>query len=198
MNKSEQIDQLAASLSSLQGELVDTYKGTQGHGYKYTTLSDTLTMVRPLLKKHNLSISQLMGGDNGNISIETILMSSSGQFISSIISMPIDSSNKRINIYQSLGSGVSYIRRYALVSILGLASTDDDAHSAVPIGDPHNTQSTGDEVRKDLLSQVTACLLDNASSQDTIDKALDYFGVESIEKLTAHQLKIIITKIHKG
>ncbi len=186
MNKSECVNELAASLSALQGELVDTYKGAQGHGYKYATLSDILTAVRPLLKKHNLAVSQLVGGDNGSLSVETILMSSSGQYISAAMHMPIDTSNKRINVYQSLGSGVSYLRRYAIASILGISSTDDDAHAAAPsIGD-------NEESLKELRLFVATSSIESTASQEIISKALNHYGVASIDELSLNQLQSII------
>lgn len=154
MNKSDQINELAAALSDFQGAVVDVHKGKAGHGYSYADLASVLTLSRPLLKQHGLSVSQLLSNDNDTIAVETVLMHQSGQWIGSTASMPIDRKTTKegrpINSFaQDAGSVVTYLRRYSLTAILGIAQTDDDASLYV-------VANTGEAARDEALRRYEA------------------------------------------
>lgn len=125
MNKSESIKELATALCKFQAE-VEKVKKTATNPFfksKYATLSDILEVIKKPLSKNGLSFVQLPL--SGHV-LETILMHSSGEFISSSYEMtPVK------NDPQGLGSVITYQRRYALGAILGLdIDIDDDANSA--------------------------------------------------------------------
>lgn len=187
MNKSENIEHLALALSNLQGELEDVYKNAQGYGYNYADLSSVLNLLRPLLQKNGLSIAQPVSGDSGTITITTMLMHSSGQYISSGVTITIDVSNKKMNSLQAAGSTITYLRRYSLMSLIGLAATDDDGKS----GGEHI-----DNERKELVTMIVAHSLDNGPSQEIIQKAFQHYGVRNAEQLTTAQLQTIINRIN--
>ena len=189
MNKSENINELAMALSNLQGELLDVHKGSQGYGYNYADLSSVLHLIRPLLKKHGLSIAQPVGGDDGKITVTTILMHLSGQNISSTVSVSVDLSNKKMNSLQAAGSTITYLRRYCISSILGLSSTDDDGKS----GGDHTDDSV-----KELRGLVAAYAVETGLAQDTVQKAMSHYGIQTIDKLSLYQLQAIIGRINKG
>jgi len=124
MNKSESINELATSLCKLQGELHDTSKETQAYNYKYSDLSQILTYLRPLMASNGLSVTQLVNGtESGVIGVETVLMHSSGQWVSSSASMNVQGQN----LAQEAGKVITYLRRYSLAGIVGLTQTDNDA-----------------------------------------------------------------------
>lgn len=84
-------------------------------------------MTRPILSKHGLAISQMPNTLDGQYVLTTILMHESGESIVSnqpVVSMKQDP--------QSLGSALSYCRRYSLTGVLSLASGDfeDDGNAA--------------------------------------------------------------------
>lgn len=189
MNKSENIDQLALALSNLQGELLDAHKSSQGYGYNYADLSSVLNIIRPLLKKHGLSIAQPVGGDEGKVTLTTILMHSSGQFVSSSINVSVDLTNKKMNSLQAAGSTITYLRRYCISSILGLASTDDDGKAGGEHMDDHI---------KELRTLVAAYILEPGPRQEITMKAMSHYNVNLIEELSLPQLQAIITRVNKG
>lgn len=111
------------SLAAFQQECPVIFKGTKGYGYTYADLPSIFKVINPLLKKHGLGITQPM--NNG--CIDTILFHiSTGETISSSTPIPMDVSLKGMNDYQVLGSAVTYIRRYALSSILGIVTDKDN------------------------------------------------------------------------
>lgn len=127
MNKSESINELAAALSKAQSEMDKASKGKENPFFKslYSRLSDVQDACMPALTKNGLSVSQLPCMVGENVGLETILMHSSGQWISSIACIkPVK------NDPQSIGSALSYARRYALSAIAGVSQDDDDANAA--------------------------------------------------------------------
>lgn len=132
MERTEQLDQLAAALVKFQLEVpiiplnkevrVTTRTGS-GYSFKYATLPNIHELVKPILSKCGLAFSQLV--EEGGL-VTTILMHESGQFISGTFGItPVENSP------QAWGSVITYNKRYSLSAILGISSEeDDDANSA--------------------------------------------------------------------
>ena len=110
------------ALASFQQEVPTIHKGTQGYGYSYADLPTIFEVINPLLKKHSLGFTQLIEGQ----SIKTILFHTESEGrIESVTDIPQDVNLKGMNQYQVLGSAITYIRRYALSSMLGLVTDKD-------------------------------------------------------------------------
>ncbi len=113
--------ELFKALANFQQEVPILHKDTQGYGYSYTDLPEILRTINPLLKKHGLGFIQPL---NGNELKTVVFHYESGESIESTVIIPEDSM-KGMNKYQSLGSGITYMRRYALSSFLGLVTDKD-------------------------------------------------------------------------
>jgi len=110
------------SLANFQQECKVIHKATKGYGYSYSDLPTIFAVINPLLKENGLGFTQLINGS----SIETILFHvETGETIKSITAIPEDVSLKGMNQFQVLGSAVTYIRRYALSSMLGIVTDKD-------------------------------------------------------------------------
>jgi hypothetical protein len=59
-------------------------------------------------------------------------MHTSGEWLRSIFPLNAQAS-KQTNEMQALGSGITYLRRYALCAMLGIAQEDDDGVKAAPV-----------------------------------------------------------------
>ena len=141
IQKSEQLNELATALAKAQAELTSAKKDSKGHGYSYSDLATVIEEAKKVLPKHGLSFTQLVGQTNKTesisdevvafetVSVTTILLHSSGQFISSEGSIRIPEM-RGVNDTQKAGAALSYLRRYSLQAILGMASEDNDASSA--------------------------------------------------------------------
>lgn len=127
--QSEDLGNIALALSKAQGEFLSVSKSTEAYNYKYATLADTIEMVRPILSKHEIALTQLtvskMYGDILLSGIKSMLIHSSGEWISSECYLPA-TATKSNNIAQVQGSWGSYIRRYSIMSMLNLATEDKD------------------------------------------------------------------------
>lgn len=112
---------LIKSLSEFQSECPVIHKDTKGHNYTYADLPQIFSIINPLLKKHGLCFTQLLENDG----LRTILFHvESGEQMEAFTLIPKVKLGA-MNEYQSYGSGVTYYRRYALSSMLGLVTDKD-------------------------------------------------------------------------
>lgn len=116
---------LMKALGDFQQDCPVIHKDTQGHKYTYADLPKIYSVINPLLKKHGLVVTQPI--EDG--AIKTILYHvPSEEFLESSTKIPYVQLGS-MNDYQAYGSGVTYFRRYALSSMLGLV-TDKDTDAA--------------------------------------------------------------------
>ena len=132
------------AVASFQQEVPVITKETEGYGYKYADLPKILEIINPLLKKHGLGFYQAINGTK----IKTVVFhADSTEQIESETDMPFDSlvyeeitkKDKKgveykimaikgfegMNRAQAIGSLITYFRRYALSSMLGLVTDKD-------------------------------------------------------------------------
>jgi len=200
MNKSEFIDKLAQALSKLQSEIQNAYKDKSGYGYKYAELSSILDLSRPVLAKNELAISQLC--DNGGVDpdvvgVETLLMHSSGQYISSTLYMRVTAA-KGMTSAQAAGSVITYARRYALAAILGIAQTDDDASVQEPAA---SKQSFNKPIAKKVETINELEMLELQSLADASDSKLEdickHYGISALIYLPKDKLPQLMTQLQR-
>lgn len=92
-----------------------------GKDRKYITLDTIMSAVRPELASHGVFIMQHLAGD----SLVTFLQHKSGQYVASALTFQTMNGSGTNNL-QNLGGGLTYLRRYALTAILGIAADEDD------------------------------------------------------------------------
>ena len=126
MNKSESIKSLATALSKAQAEMNAAQKKSDNPFFKskYADLSQVLDCVKTAFSSHGLSFTQMPSFNENKVYVETLLMHSSGEWISSTCGSPIKSPNA-----QGVGDAITYLRRYSLASVAGLSQKDDDGNS---------------------------------------------------------------------
>jgi hypothetical protein len=128
MNKSDDIKELATALAKAQHEVENASKSSTNPHFKskYADLAEILNTVRPVFSSHGIAIVQMPSFADGKASVETLLAHSSGQWISNTCSAPVTKQDA-----QSVGSAITYLRRYSLAAFAGVAQEDDDGHAAV-------------------------------------------------------------------
>jgi hypothetical protein len=124
---SEQIDLISAALSKAQNELENADKNAANPHFrsKYADLAEILNTVRPTLSKHGLAVSQHPAFAEGMVHVTTLLSHTSGQWMQSCVSSPIGKADS-----QGVGSAITYLRRYSLAAVAGVAQEDDDGNAA--------------------------------------------------------------------
>ena len=149
MNQSEHITALCEALSKAQGAFPGVRKtGKNPHrNSEYATLDDVITAIREPLAANGLSFVQpLRSDDDGVYLLETRIMHTSGEWISSHLAIPEFEANRGMNGLQAFGAALTYVRRYALTSMLGInAETDNDGNGKEVHKGNGNGQATKDE-----------------------------------------------------
>lgn len=128
MNKSESIKELAKALCAVQGEIEGAKKDSTNPHFrsKYADLTSVWDSIRNPLTNHGLAVSQVADtSERDHVCIETILMHTSGEYISGKMTLPVSKPDP-----QGHGSAITYARRYALAAIVGVCPEDDDAEGA--------------------------------------------------------------------
>tara|TARA_R100001510_G_scaffold57757_1_gene67514 strand:+ start:6655 stop:7308 length:654 start_codon:yes stop_codon:yes gene_type:complete len=119
---SSSIAKLALAQTKVQKEIKDLPKESKGFAHKYTTFDKLVQYLRPILAKHGISFIQMPCGENENVGVITLYMHTSGEYISSKVETEIIQAQ---NKYQSMGSAITYFKRYSLASFVGIASDED-------------------------------------------------------------------------
>jgi ERF superfamily len=132
---SETVAALASALAKAQAELVNPEKsltatirtGRAGEGersFRYAPLSSGLDIVRTTLGQHEIATVQTTAIDQtaGMVNLTTTLAHASGEWIAS--DWPICPIAETANP-QRMGAALTYARRYALFTLVGIAGEDD-------------------------------------------------------------------------
>jgi hypothetical protein len=132
---SDTIATIAAALAKAQVELTNPEKSLVAtirspfpreadRTFRYAPLSSGLDIVRKSLGRHEIATIQATGIDNeaGLLRLTTVLAHSSGEWISS--EWPVCQISD-IASAQRMGAALTYARRYALFTLVGIAGEDD-------------------------------------------------------------------------
>ena len=128
MNKSESINELSSALSKTQSEICGATKDSTNPFFnsKFATLQSVWDACRGPLTKNGLAVIQTTNHSDGKTTLVTTLAHSSGQWVEGYYPItPVKTDP------QSLGSAMSYARRYSLMAIIGIPQVDDDAEKAM-------------------------------------------------------------------
>lgn len=127
MKQSESIAKLSTALFKAQYAITGAVKDSTNPFFKsnYADLQSVWEAVKEPLFQNELSVLQPTGILDGNFGVYTLLTHSSGEYVQGFT--PVLSKD---GSPQAQGSGISYARRYALASILGVYQVDDDGNRA--------------------------------------------------------------------
>lgn len=95
-----------------------------GRSYSYPTLQAVLAAVKPVLNDQGVLLLQPTSSDGRSVTVASRLMFEDEYIESSLTMAPAQ------NTPQAMGSAITYCRRYSLMSLLSLATEDDDGLAA--------------------------------------------------------------------
>lgn len=120
---SPELGELFKALATAQGQLEHPRKDrtvrTEKYSYTYADLASVLTACKPL-HAVGLAVAQFVAVEGKRVSVTTVLGHVSGQWIASTISC-----DAQTTASQQIGTAETYLRRYGLSALVGLASEDD-------------------------------------------------------------------------
>lgn len=92
---------------------------------RYTTYEGIMKVVQPILSKFGFSVSFNPKAENNELNVDCMISHKDGHIEKSNLSLPFDNSGKK-NPVQSIGSSISYAKRYALCLKLNIATGGED------------------------------------------------------------------------
>lgn len=127
MNLENATPELFTALAKAQSEVENAVKGSTNPHFKskYADLAEVLNTVRPVFAANGLSIIQIPSFDGAMASVTTCLAHAKGGTITGVSSCVPAKTDA-----QGIGAATTYLRRYSLASVCGVAQEDDDGQSA--------------------------------------------------------------------
>ena len=158
----------------------------QGRTFKFyfASLSSIQSKIDPVLSKHGLSYSWEQEEKDGKVCISCVVKHLGGHSERNHLESTLDNSGGK-NAIQSLGSVVSYLKRYTLINAFGLSSADDDGASQ---------KMTADEINEMALEKLKALRTEKMGSPN--EKTLNRVD-EIIANEEASSYKKAITTLNK-
>ncbi len=180
MNSSTSIQNLASALSKAQAEMPKVKFDAKNPFLKnsYATLGAVIDASRPVLAKFQLSLVQFPVSQEGRIGVTSRLMHETGEFIEETITL-VPENAKGLSVNQSAGVTISYLRRYAQVSILNMyADEDTDGNDEGSQG-----SASADSKVKEVMSRKWTPQQTEAVSVSVLDAGLDPVTAEEASSI---------------
>jgi len=178
----EAMSQFKANAPEIEKDKTVSYKaGGSTVSYKHATLANVTNKINAALGKFGLSAAWETKQDNGSITVTCTVTHKLGHSEStSLIAAPDVSGSK--NPIQAIGSTISYLERYTLLALTGLATSDMD----------DDGKSIKEYINDDQVIEIQDLI-----SETKADKAkfLKYFKAESIDMLLASQYDIALSML---
>lgn len=127
MKMSESITAIALALVKAQASIEDAVKDSSNPAFrsKYADLSAVLAVIRKPMADNDLCVLQSPTRAEGGVEVETLILHKSGEWISQSCFIPVTKWDAHGH-----GSGITYGRRYGLMSIFCIGTEDDDGNTA--------------------------------------------------------------------
>lgn len=164
MNKSESIANLSVAMAKAFPEIENAAKDKTNPHFrsKYADLGNVVDAVKPALQKHGLWFSQVSYDIENHAAIETVIIHTSGEWMScGIVSVPVSKADA-----QGFGSALTYARRYSLSAAFGVAPEDDDGNKASASPPKPAAKPRNDMTKEQLLK-----LVNDASTKELLSIA---------------------------
>lgn len=206
IQKSESIKELAAALAKTQSKIFGAAKSETNPFFKsnYADLASVWEAIRQPMTDNGISVSQLTDTENEHTYVTTILMHSSGEWLASTLRV----ANQK-NDAQSIGSAITYARRYSLASMLCVPQIDDDGEATMHREDPKPSKKDANELLRtiekkanankpivtpqNVVSTIVAAVEKKPAGSDYAQKAI----AKIAECKTQTELNAIIDKVKK-
>jgi hypothetical protein len=130
--RSEAIDQIASALVKAQAKVEGAAKDSENpHLHNmYADLGSVWDACKAALSENGLAVAQLPDALGEKPYLRTVLTHESGQWMASTTPLEYSDDERGRTKMQSLGSAITYARRYALMAIVGVCPEDDDGNGA--------------------------------------------------------------------
>lgn len=143
--RSSDIGELAKALAAAQGEYEKAAKDSVNPHFKssYADLASVTNACRPALTKHGIAVVQRLSSKQASVTVSTMLVHSSGQWISDELTVPVTKADA-----QGFVAACTYARRASLAAMTGIAPEDDDGNEASGHATPQAAYAQSQQVAR--------------------------------------------------
>ena len=127
LTTSENVNEIAAALAKAQAAMDNASKDRTNPAFKskYADMASVRDAVNGPLSSHGIAYVQAPATTADGVTVETRLIHSSGQWLASVVGAAPKAYDP-----QSIGSAITYLRRYSLMAMVGIAPEDDDGNAS--------------------------------------------------------------------
>jgi len=173
------------AMSEFRSKVTSVKKTKEAFNYYYADLNEIVKTIQPVLKESGLSHSFRTKYDENGIHVTCVIKHIDGHEESTTLSGGPDVSGSK-NTVQAIGSTVTYLSRYTLMAMLGLAAVDDDDGASADEKMPVDL-ITPDQV-KDIKSKIEKAGV-------TEDRVTNVYKVSKIEEIPADKFNSVVKKL---
>lgn len=172
------------AIASAKAEIKPVARNRTGHNEKrYADFAAIAREVDPIISKHGLSY-RFRTTQSDRISVTCVLSHRGGHFEETTLTGPSDTSGNK-NAIQAIGSTLTYLQRYSLVQMLGLAAgEDDDGKTAA------NVATINDDQVKEISDLLT-------ETKSDLVRFLKAIKLESLTQIRADKFSDMMTFIQE-
>ncbi len=172
------------AIAAAKAKITPIQRNAKGHNEKrYADFAAIAKVVDPILSEHGLSY-RFRTAQSDRISVTCILSHEDGHSEETTLAGPADSSGSK-NAIQAIGSTLTYLQRYSLVQMLGLAASNDD---------DGKTAADDDAITLEQVEQLVALCDEVSADKEAFCK---YFRVDSIAGITAKDFQRAVAALNK-
>ena len=194
MKKSETLTEFSKAFAKTQQEMKQPLKDANNPFFKskYVPLENVVEAITESASKNGLSFTQFPSSDEaGNVTVGTLVMHSSGEWIEydPIKMKPVK------NDPQSIGSAITYAKRYALSAIFGITSDQDDDGNEATQTKKQQSKKVNDPVisvekANYYLKEIAAISAEKGKEDGSIVKwFLNHLGVVDYKMIKQSQIE---------
>lgn len=195
-SESEDLAKLFEALAKAQMDMEVAKTDSTNPFFKssYADLASIVKASRPFLAKNGLSVAQrILPNESGSLNLYTRLCHSSGQWMESM--MPISPPKSDI---QTIGSYITYLRRYNYASIVGVVASGEDDDGETAMVSPRQKKSTPSGSR-DFISKAQLEVLSGELEgyEEILESLLGGFKIAKLADLPSKRYSQCISRIRE-
>ena len=158
--------------------------GSAATNYKHATLGNVTQEINASLAEHDLTAAWTPEQKDNGIKVTCTITHKLGHSESVSLFAPADSTGNK-NSIQAIGSTITYLERYTLLAITGLATHDQD--------------DDGNSFGVELINTDQAIVINDKlkETKSNIDVFLKYIGCNSVEEIPASKYGMAINALKK-
>lgn len=194
-SESDELNKLFEALSKAQldMEIAKTDSINPYFKSRYADLASVVKASRPFLSKNGLCVIQrTVTSEEGKVILYTRLCHASGQWIES--NMAVNPPKADI---QSLGSYLTYLRRYMYSALTGVVASDEDDDGEITMKDSREKSTSYNAPLKVNKAQVQIIANELSSAPEILESLLKGFNIQKISDLPSKKYTQCVERIRE-